>query len=476
MSKKFICILLVFVMKAGSVFVNADVIDEPLAGNAEKIEFKLTGNVLNEVSPKLFGQFLEKASWGEYGPEKSLVPGTRQLQPEVFKLIDDMNIPIIRFPGGTDVDYMDWTDTIDNVPGRQGERPTSHNSNFNTYITNEFGTDEFLRMCEQLKTEPIMVLNLRDGLAKLKSLDEAAMAAAGMVAYCNAPVGAKLPDGMVDWPSIRAKNGHSEPYNVKYFQLGNEVFAFMKKAMAGIGLSGDVEIADWYIKCLNKYIDTMKLVDPDIEIIIDAKLGIPSVNDLVLSNNRLSRKIAYVDFHIYRPWEFKKVERDGKEYPIETLTDEEMWNIWVATPGIDQSGNSVISEGNFRQYNQPWKVVCLEWNWNGWNSSGKEIALGGNSYYAMGVGAAGFLNALMRQGDIIKMATQSNLIGTSWPIGAIRVDENGKESPYYAPSGLVTSLYSNHHGNKNIEMEVNNMPFYEQPYQLGSIQPYPSVL
>ena len=46
---------------------------------------------------------------------------------------------------------------------------------------------------------------------------------AGLVAYCNAPLGAKLPKGMPDWPAVRAKNGHPEPYNVRIWEIGNEV-------------------------------------------------------------------------------------------------------------------------------------------------------------------------------------------------------------------------------------------------------------
>lgn len=36
-----------------------------------------------------------------------------------------------------------------------------------------------------------------------------------------APVGLN-PNGGVDWASIRAKNGHQEPFNVRYFEIGNE--------------------------------------------------------------------------------------------------------------------------------------------------------------------------------------------------------------------------------------------------------------
>jgi alpha-L-arabinofuranosidase len=75
-------------------------------------------NVVGTVDDRLFGQFLERPFGGEAGPEHALVPGTNRLQPRVVELMKEMRIPIIRFPGGIDVDYTDWRDMISNVPGR----------------------------------------------------------------------------------------------------------------------------------------------------------------------------------------------------------------------------------------------------------------------------------------------------------------------------------------------------------------------
>ncbi len=69
--------------------------------------FVVHGQVLHQLDRRLFGHFLERASFGEWGPESALVPGTRKLQPSVLQRMKEMRIPIIRFPGGTDVDYMD---------------------------------------------------------------------------------------------------------------------------------------------------------------------------------------------------------------------------------------------------------------------------------------------------------------------------------------------------------------------------------
>ena len=70
-----------------------------------ELRIRVTGHVLHPVSENLFGQFLEKPSWGnETGPEAALLPGAHRLDPRVETLLQAMEIPVVRFPGGTDVD------------------------------------------------------------------------------------------------------------------------------------------------------------------------------------------------------------------------------------------------------------------------------------------------------------------------------------------------------------------------------------
>ena len=118
---------------------------------AAGIEVTVSDTVLHEIDPRLFGQFMERPSWGEIGPEAAVIPGTHQLRPEARQLLRRMRIPIARFPGGTDVDYIDWRDMIDNVPGREGGRPITVGHQGDR-VTNYFGYDEFLQFCEEPKS------------------------------------------------------------------------------------------------------------------------------------------------------------------------------------------------------------------------------------------------------------------------------------------------------------------------------------
>ncbi len=435
-----------------------------LTGRAEEIHYRILNKDLHPIDSRLFGSFMERPSWGgENGPEGALMPGTHELQPGVVKLLREMHIPIVRFPGGTDADFLDWRDMISNVPGRSGDRPVS-TGHMNDKVTNNFGYDEFLKLRQEMGWEAIIVVNFRSGLLKGKTLDEAAREAAGLVAYCNAPLGAKLPDGMPDWPSIRARNGHPAPYNVKYWQIGNETWAFHKKAAK---LAPD-NLAGYYADCVLAYVRAMLAVDPTLEFIVDGGKGGE------LAQQQMPQQIRHLVFHSYMPWAIKEAERNGEPVPIDTLSAAEIWQAWVATPEFNQQGLSEFHNKLLHRSRQlGTKVAVTEWNWNGWWQGGNPAL---NSSLAMGLGAAGFVHALMRAGDVIEIGCQSMLVGHAWHgIHAIKADPAGQVEPYYIPSGQVMALYAAHHGSRLLGLDATGVPSYNQPLKLGGIRPQPKV-
>ncbi len=216
------------------------------------IHITVTNQTQHRIDPRLFGQFMERPSWGEIGVEGALVPGTNRLQPRARALLEAMEVPVIRFPGGTDVDFMDWRDMVSNVPGRASARPvsTGHQGH---QVSNHFGYDECLQFCEETGSEAIIVVNFRDGLLKKKPLKQAAAHGAALVAYCNTPVGAALPDGMYNWPTLRKTNGRPKPYGVRYVQIGNETWAFLNAAQKLV----PQRMARHYVDCVKAYIDAI---------------------------------------------------------------------------------------------------------------------------------------------------------------------------------------------------------------------------
>jgi alpha-N-arabinofuranosidase len=436
-------------------------------GGAEEIRLTVANQTVHRIDRRMFGQFLERPSWGEIGVEGARVPGTNRLQPKVRELLEAMKLPVVRFPGGTDVDYMDWRDMVSNVPGRAPERPVS-TGHLGHKVTNHFGYDEFLQFCEQTGAEAIVVVNFRDGLLQKKPLKEAAAQVAALVAYCNAPVGAKLPEGMFDWPGLRAKNGRAKPYGARYFQIGNETWAFLNEARK----LAPESLASYYVSCLEAYIDAMKAVDPKIEIIVDGHDG--SLDGVVpLAWERLRGRIDYFATHFYRPWGMREVFRDERKVEVGDLSAEDIWYAWTAITEFDDQGQSVCRLSGLEAARRAgYRVAITEWNWNGqWRAGPSPL----NSRWAKGLGAAGFIHAMMRSGDVIDIGCQSMLVGMGWGISAVFADPAGVQDPVYLPTGQLTAFYSKHHGDRLVQVDMSGVPTYEQPYRMGGIGPRKKV-
>jgi alpha-N-arabinofuranosidase len=443
------------------------------AETKEPIRIKISAEERQSVDPRLFGQFLERPSWGETGPEAA-ADKHGNLPPEIVTMLKKMRIPIIRFPGGTDIDYTDWTDMISNAPGRSPERPITKGYKGND-VSNRFGFDEYFRLAAELGWDAILVVNVRDGLAKKKTLSAAAQHAAGLVAYANAPLDAKLPDGMPNWPAIRAKNGHPKPYAVRVFQIGNEWYNFAGDAKNGAGANDPAAIAAWYSKCIVAYADAMRAIDPSIELIMDGWMG-NDVENTVFADPEIRRRIKYVTYHKYAPGPMSEAKRDGRQVDPGQLSARDWWLAWSTLPGDfdDQGRNIGLGDRIKFARDLGYEIASTEWNWNGWGMhNGIQQPTEFAYDHAAAIGVAGFLNGMIRQSDAIRIANQSMLVGHSWGIAAIHYDPAGKVPTYFNAQGMVTTFYNLHHGTRVLDVEVSGVPIIERPYYYdwGGAQP-----
>lgn len=435
-----------------------------------EISFTVKNQKIADIDDRLFGQFLEKPSWhGELGPEAALIPGTHKLQPEALELMEKMNIPVLRFPGGTDVDITNWKDLID-MPGRTSGRPLFIGHRGDT-VSNEFGYDEAGKLAEELNAELMLVVNFGDAYFERKNLPDAVMHETELLAYCLADTGQELPGDLEKWPLLRAENGHPDPYPVRYVQIANEPWVMDRKNIKQRG-EMDEAVKEQYFKCLTAFIDTFSTVFPELEIIVDG-----NVEELTSPLKELfGDKIDYVAYHSYLPWGINHFLKDGEKYDQDSLTKEEIWKGWISVPQIDNNGLSVFNDRGIEiAENSGYPVAVTEWNWNGWwgGDSVDPDKLG--SVLTKGIGAAGFVHALMRKGNSIDIGIQSMLVGNSWGITAVRVTPEASFTPYPLPTGQVTGFYSRNHGNELLGLEYENVPVYEQEFQINSIQPSEKV-
>ncbi len=170
-----------------------------------------------------------------------------------------MSVPLLRWPGGNFTRDYRWRDGLLPVDNR----PPVHTTWFevlaltDNWDFQEIGTDEFIALCRELGAEPSLTINLDPAMTTPED-------AAAWVEYCN---------GASDTPGgrLRAQRGHPEPYGVKYWFVGNEVWGFWM---------GPVHCdASTYAKRFAQYAAAMKKADPLIRVIAS---GLPRVWDDIL--------------------------------------------------------------------------------------------------------------------------------------------------------------------------------------------------
>jgi len=177
----------------------------------------LTGEQLGIISPNIYGHFAENLSGviydGIWVGSNSKVPNVDGIRKELIDEMRKIKPPVVRFPGGCFADSYDWRDGIgpaDKRPRRTnfwngGEAeaaPASHR-----YDPNQFGTNEFAHFCKLIGSEPYLAANLRSLPAEEFYR---------WVEYCNSPAGSTT---LAD---TRAAGGFKDPFNVRYWGVGNE--------------------------------------------------------------------------------------------------------------------------------------------------------------------------------------------------------------------------------------------------------------
>jgi alpha-N-arabinofuranosidase len=145
---------------------------------------------------------------------------------------------IYRWPGGNFTSGYDWRDGI----GDPDKRRPVYDYAWNALEPNDVGIDEFMALTRILSIEPYICVNTGFGDAR---------SAAEEVQYFNGA--ASTPMG-----KLRAANGHPEPYKVKWWNVGNEMY--------GPWQLGHMKLSDYVIK-QNMVAEAMRAADPTIKLI-----------------------------------------------------------------------------------------------------------------------------------------------------------------------------------------------------------------
>ena len=159
------------------------------------------------IHKELYGQFAEHLGTCIYGGlwvgNNSSIPNINGYRKDVLHALQDLKVPVLRWPGGCFADEYHWMDGI----GPQDKRPKMQNNNWGgTIEDNSFGTHEFLNLCELLGVEPYISGNVGSG-----TVEELAK----WVEYMTS-------DGDTPMANLRRKNGRQKAWKVKYLGVGNE--------------------------------------------------------------------------------------------------------------------------------------------------------------------------------------------------------------------------------------------------------------
>lgn len=162
---------------------------------------------ISKISKDIYGHFSEHLGRciydGMYVGEGSDIPNVNGMRCDVVNALKEMGIPVLRWPGGCFADEYHWKDGI----GEKSKRKKMINTHWGGVVEdNSFGTHEFFELCRQLGCDAYINGNVGSGT--VEEMNE-------WVEYMTF-------DGVSPMAELRAKNGHKEPWKIKYFGVGNE--------------------------------------------------------------------------------------------------------------------------------------------------------------------------------------------------------------------------------------------------------------
>jgi len=316
-------------------------------------------------------------------------------RPDLLEAVNALRPPIIRWPGGCFASLYLWKDAI----GPQHLRRKYPAYMWDDQDTNSYGTDEFLRMCESLGIEPLLVINT--GILNSSCGAPAQFTLAGgdyiqntldWMEYCNGDAASTT------WGAVRAANGHPEPYNVIYWEIDNETWAAGSAA---------------YSAAVQMFAPAMRAKA--------AELGMPiyliacggsgfdqSWNQAILDS--CAGLIDFISVHHYEDANAFKQGPLNYEAHIRAL----------------ESRIAASSNPNIRIYMSEWNAQSTDWR--------------------TGLYAGGLLNAFERTGNVFEIGGPAlflrHISATGWDNAFINFDHTGW---FPAPNYVVMKLWHDHY-------------------------------
>lgn len=387
---------------------------------------------IGEADKRIYGSFIEhlgRAVYdGIYQPGNSLSDedGFRR---DVIDLVKELDIPIIRYPGGNFVSNFFWEDSV----GPLEQRPKRLDLAWRSLEKNEVGLNEFSKWAGKAGADVMMAVNLGTrGIAD----------ACNLLEYCNHPGGTKYSD-------LRISHGVKEPHNIKVWCLGNE--------MDGPWQLGHKTMEE-YGRLAEETAKAMKLIDPSIELVSCGSSNLEMPTFPQWEATTLEHTYDYVDYvslHQYygnrendtadffalsddmdqfirsviATCDFVKAKKRGKKN-INLSFDE--WNVWFHSNAED---DDIMT-------NHPWQVA----------PSLLEDVYTFEDAILVGL----MLITLMKHADRVKIACMAQLVNV---IAMIMTEKNGGRS--WKQTIFYPFLHASRYGRGTVLQPVIDSPVHD---------------
>jgi len=327
---------------------------------------------IGAVDPNIYGSFLEPIRTVVYGtiydPSSSFAD-ENGFRKDLIKLVRELKIPVVRWPGGNYVSGYNWEDGI----GPKEKRPASLDLAWHQVESNQMGTDEYVKFCNLIGAENFICINAGTG-----TLDQARH----WVEYCNVEKGTYYSD-------LRRKYGNEKPFNVKYWALGNEI--------DGPWQMGQKNAED-YSKFAMEAAKLIQLVDKNVKLIASGASNYRPVDNSWIDWN------DYVLQHMVGNIDYISVHR----YATEALAGDRSFSGMMSL-GLDidqkiEMVKALIEKAMLKSGSK--RPVYISFD---------EYSGGGNTLTGS-LMVAQHLNSFIRHADIVKMANitmLSSLVGNS---------------------------------------------------------------
>lgn len=353
---------------------------------------------IGKFDRRCYGQFIEHLGECIYGGiwvgEDSCIQNVRGYRLDVLEAVQQLKCPIVRWPGGNFASGYHWQDGV----GPKEQRPRRYDLAWGQDEPNAFGTDEFIEWCRLVGAEPWIVVNAGNGTPE---------EAAEWVEYCNS-------NRKTYYAQLRRQYGRAEPYHVKIWGIGNELYGRWQ-----IGFCADgVECARRTMEFANE----MKAVDPEIKLIA-VGCEDPEWNIAMVKN--AGEYFDYLSIHIYISGD--KPYRELIAYSLDI--ERRLRNVYELVQDVK------------RKYNIKREIKLAFDEWDVWYSEAKPPLLRQTTSVKDAVFTAGILNSLHRLCNEVPIAAFAQTVNV---LPLIVASEDGRM--VLTPQYYVFKLYGENVG------------------------------